>query len=195
MQLPPPAPGDHDAERVATRACPRACSATYAPGTNPQVFRPGTALRLEPGGVIELQMHYTRTASRRPIARRSASSSRRIRRRAKSARAQFFNTTFVLPARLARHVGGRRSRVPAGHDGLGPLPAHAPARQGVGLQAGAARRHRRSRSSRCRATTSTGRPTTCSRSRCRCRRGRRSSRPRGTTTRRATRTIPTRKST
>ena len=33
--------------------------ATYAPGTNPQVLRPGTAIRLEPGGVIELQMHYT----------------------------------------------------------------------------------------------------------------------------------------
>ncbi len=33
--------------------------ATYAPGTNPQVFRPGTALRLEPGGILELQMHYT----------------------------------------------------------------------------------------------------------------------------------------
>jgi hypothetical protein len=32
---------------------------TYAPGTLPQVFREGTALRLEPGGVIELQMHYT----------------------------------------------------------------------------------------------------------------------------------------
>ena len=33
--------------------------ATYAPGTNPQVLRPGTAIRLEPGGVIELQMQYT----------------------------------------------------------------------------------------------------------------------------------------
>lgn len=33
--------------------------ATYAPGTAPQVFRPGTAMRLPPGGVIELQMHYT----------------------------------------------------------------------------------------------------------------------------------------
>jgi hypothetical protein len=33
--------------------------ATYAPGTNPQVMRPGTAIRLEAGGVIELQMHYT----------------------------------------------------------------------------------------------------------------------------------------
>jgi mono/diheme cytochrome c family protein len=33
--------------------------ATYAPGTNPQVFRSGTALRLVPGGTIELQLHYT----------------------------------------------------------------------------------------------------------------------------------------
>jgi hypothetical protein len=33
--------------------------ATYAPGTNPQVMPEGTALRLEPGGVIELQVHYT----------------------------------------------------------------------------------------------------------------------------------------
>jgi hypothetical protein len=33
--------------------------ATYAPGTEPQVMRPGTAIRLEAGGVIELQMHYT----------------------------------------------------------------------------------------------------------------------------------------
>ena len=29
------------------------------PAPNPQVLRPGTAIRLEPGGVIELQMHYT----------------------------------------------------------------------------------------------------------------------------------------
>jgi hypothetical protein len=33
--------------------------ATYAPGTNPQVFPLGTALRLPPGGVLHLQMHYT----------------------------------------------------------------------------------------------------------------------------------------
>ena len=33
--------------------------ATYAPGTNPQVMPEGTAMRLEPGGVIELQVHYT----------------------------------------------------------------------------------------------------------------------------------------
>ena len=57
MELPPP-------PRQATRPqrddqVPSRLLATYAPGTNPQVLRPGTAIRLEPGGVIELQMHYT----------------------------------------------------------------------------------------------------------------------------------------
>ena len=33
--------------------------ATYAPGTSTQILRPGTALKLPAGGVIELQMHYT----------------------------------------------------------------------------------------------------------------------------------------
>jgi hypothetical protein len=38
---------------------PRRILATYAPGTAPQVAPEGTAFRLEPGGIIELQMHYT----------------------------------------------------------------------------------------------------------------------------------------
>jgi hypothetical protein len=38
---------------------PRQLVATYAPGTGPQVFSEGTALRLAPGGVFELQLHYT----------------------------------------------------------------------------------------------------------------------------------------
>ena len=33
--------------------------ATYAPGTEPQVFPDGTALRLAPGGLLHLQVHYT----------------------------------------------------------------------------------------------------------------------------------------
>jgi hypothetical protein len=33
--------------------------ATYAPGTDPQVFPMGTALRLAPGGILHLQVHYT----------------------------------------------------------------------------------------------------------------------------------------
>lgn len=40
---------------------PRRLIASYAPGTNPQVAPDGTAFRLEAGGVIELQMHYTTT--------------------------------------------------------------------------------------------------------------------------------------
>ncbi len=38
---------------------PRRLIASYAPGTSPQSAPDGTAFRLEPGGIIELQMHYT----------------------------------------------------------------------------------------------------------------------------------------
>ena len=33
--------------------------ASYAPGTDPQVFPSGTAVRLPPGGTLHLQVHYT----------------------------------------------------------------------------------------------------------------------------------------
>ena len=56
-QTPRGVPGLHPIKRDGN--LPTRLLATYAPGTNPQVFRPGTALRLEPGGVLELQMHYT----------------------------------------------------------------------------------------------------------------------------------------
>jgi hypothetical protein len=57
MELPPtPKQGSRPQRRDQT---PSRLLATYAPGTNPQILGPGTALRLEPGGVIELQMHYT----------------------------------------------------------------------------------------------------------------------------------------
>src|SRR4029453_15818546 len=71
---------------------------TYAPGTNPQVFRPGTALRLEPGGVLELQMHYTpngkATTDRTKVGFIFSKdpSPREVRPSA------FYNTTLVLPA-------------------------------------------------------------------------------------------------
>jgi hypothetical protein len=38
---------------------PRRVIGTYAPGTNAQIAPAGTAFRLEPGGTLELQMHYT----------------------------------------------------------------------------------------------------------------------------------------
>jgi hypothetical protein len=72
--------------------------ATYAPGTNPQMMRPGTAIRLEPGGVIELQMHYTANGEaatdRTKIGFQFAKdpSPREVRV------THFFNGTLVLPA-------------------------------------------------------------------------------------------------
>ena len=59
---PPDEPGvsEHPRRTDLTGMPPRRV-ATYAPGTNPQVAPAGTAFRLEPGGVIELQMHYTAT--------------------------------------------------------------------------------------------------------------------------------------
>ncbi len=73
--------------------------ATYAPGTNPQVFPAGTALRLEPGGTIEIQMHYTangEAATERTriglIFAKEPSAAREVRV------SQFFNTRFTIPA-------------------------------------------------------------------------------------------------
>jgi hypothetical protein len=55
-RTPPPTPGNRPRQRAVGQ---RRLIATYAPGTAPQVFRPGTAMRLPAGGVIELQIHYT----------------------------------------------------------------------------------------------------------------------------------------
>jgi hypothetical protein len=96
QKLPPPTVGSHAPKRdpdVPTRLI-----GTYAPGTNPQVFRAGTALRLEAGGVIELQMHYTpngkATTDRTKIGLifSKEASPREVRASA------FFNAQFVIPA-------------------------------------------------------------------------------------------------
>jgi hypothetical protein len=77
--------------------------ATYAPGTDPQVFRPGTALRLAPGGTIELQMHYTtngtaatdRTKVGMIFAREAPAHEVRA--------TQFVNMSFTIPAGAEDH--------------------------------------------------------------------------------------------
>jgi hypothetical protein len=56
---PPDEPGVSSHPRRNLAGMPPRLIATYAPGTNPQVAPAGTAFRLEPGGVLELQMHYT----------------------------------------------------------------------------------------------------------------------------------------
>jgi hypothetical protein len=75
--------------------------ATYAPGTNPQVAPAGTAFRLEPGGIIELQMHYTTTG--RPASDRTkvgiTFSTDRTPREVKAQ--HFMNMTMKLPAGAA----------------------------------------------------------------------------------------------
>jgi hypothetical protein len=52
----PPTPGNRPARR---NGFPSQLLATYAPGTDAQVFPRGTAVRLAPGGVLHLQVHYT----------------------------------------------------------------------------------------------------------------------------------------
>jgi len=96
MVLPPPAKqGTRPQRRDQT---PSRLLASYAPGTNPQVLRPGTAIRLEPGGVIELQMHYTangkaatdRTKVGLQFSKDPAPREVRV--------THFFNSTLTLPA-------------------------------------------------------------------------------------------------
>src|SRR5215471_4413046 len=97
-QRPPePVIGEHAPKR--DRDTPTRLIATYAPGTRPQIFRPGTALRLEPGGVIELQMHYTANGKTAASDRTKIGivfskdpSPREIRATA------FYNGTLVIPA-------------------------------------------------------------------------------------------------
>jgi hypothetical protein len=80
---------------------PRRLLATYAPGTAPQVAPEGTAFRLEPGGIIELQMHYTtkgepatdRTRVGLIFAKEPPSQELRP--------GQFINAAFTLPAGAA----------------------------------------------------------------------------------------------
>ena len=88
-------------QRTDLKDMPARLIATYAPGTNPQSAPEGTAFRLDAGGIIELQMHYTtngkvatdRTKIGITFAQEPAS---------REVRAQhFFNGTLRLPARAA----------------------------------------------------------------------------------------------
>jgi hypothetical protein len=84
--------------RTDLKAMPPRLVATYAPGTNPQVAPSGTAFRLEPGGIIELQMHYTATGhpatdrTKVGITFSTEASPREVRAQ------HFMNLTMKLPA-------------------------------------------------------------------------------------------------
>jgi hypothetical protein len=94
-RLPPRQAGDRPPQRGPG---PGRLLASYAPGTDPQVFRPGSALRLPPGGLLELQLHYTangtagtdRTTVGMIFAKEPPADEIRA--------SQFFNTQFTIPA-------------------------------------------------------------------------------------------------
>lgn len=98
---PPEEPGVSTHPRRNLTGMPARLLATYAPGTNPQVAPAGTAFRLEPGGVLELQMHYTATGqattdrTKVGITFSTDPSPREIRAQ------HFMNMTLKLPARAA----------------------------------------------------------------------------------------------
>jgi mono/diheme cytochrome c family protein len=87
--------------RADLKEIPQRLLATYAPGTNPQVAPDGAAFRLEPGGILELQMHYTTTGeattdrTRVGLVFAKEPSPREVRAM------HFFNGTFTLPAGAA----------------------------------------------------------------------------------------------
>jgi hypothetical protein len=93
----PRVPGQRP-NRTDLKDMPQRILATYAPGTNPQVAPAGTAFRLEPGGILELQMHYTTTGeaatdrTKIGITFAKEPSPREVRA------GQFFNAVFTLPA-------------------------------------------------------------------------------------------------
>ena len=78
--------------------------ATYAPGTSTQIFKPGTALRLPAGGVLELQMHYTANGTavtdRTRVGMIFAKEPPATTIRATS----FVNTQFTIPAGSAEYA-------------------------------------------------------------------------------------------
>jgi len=77
--------------------------ATYAPGTAPQVFRPGTAMRLPPGGTLMLQMHYTSNGTAGTDRSKVGMIFAKEPPTAEIEASQFINTLFTIPAGAADH--------------------------------------------------------------------------------------------
>jgi hypothetical protein len=77
--------------------------ATYAPGPDPQVFRSGTAVRLAPGGTIQLQMHYTATGTPGSDRTKVAMVFAKEPPEHEVRPAQFLNGQFTIPAGAPDH--------------------------------------------------------------------------------------------
>ena len=93
-------PGNRPPRRT---GMPSRLLATYAPGTDAQVFPAGTALRLAPGGTLHLQVHYTANGtagtdrSKVGLIFAKEPPAEEIRP------AQFINAVFTIPAGAVDH--------------------------------------------------------------------------------------------
>jgi len=77
--------------------------ATYAPGTNPQVFPAGTALRLAPGGTLHLELHYTANGTAGTDRSRVGLIFAKTPPPEEIRASQFLNARFTIPAGAAEH--------------------------------------------------------------------------------------------
>jgi hypothetical protein len=97
------APRKQGSRPVQRTGFPGRLLATYAPGTDAQVFPVDTALRLAPGGILHLQMHYTANGTagtdRSKVGMIFATEPPAEELRA----ADFINGTFTIPAGAANH--------------------------------------------------------------------------------------------
>jgi hypothetical protein len=104
QRLPEPTFGERRPRRE--RGMPTRLIGTYAPGTSTQIYRAGTALRLEAGGTIELQMHYTANGKETVDRTRIGLVFSRDPAPREVRPSAFFNGAFTLPA------GSPATRVP-----------------------------------------------------------------------------------
>jgi len=82
---------------------PQQLLATYAPGTNPQVFPAGTALRLPPGGTLHLELHYTANGTAGTDRSRVGLIFAKEPPENEIRASQFLNGQFTIPAGASNH--------------------------------------------------------------------------------------------
>jgi hypothetical protein len=97
------APANGGAAARPRAATVRRLVATYAPGTAPQVFRAGTAMRLPAGGMLLLQVHYTAAGTAATDRTKVGMIFAKAPPATEIQASQFINTLFTIPAGAADH--------------------------------------------------------------------------------------------
>jgi hypothetical protein len=98
MKLPPRITGDRPPQETKV---PNRLIATYTPGSGPMQLKPGAAMRLAPGGVIELQMHYTTNGTAASDRTRVGLIFAKHKPTQEVRASHFFNAQFTIPAGAA----------------------------------------------------------------------------------------------